>query len=62
MNRALTGFTSTIFAEMSALALATDSVNLGQGFPDFDGPQSVLDRARQAIAEGCWASVSVGFR
>lgn len=52
MNRALTGFTSTIFAEMSALALATDSVNLGQGFPDFDGPQSVLDRARQAIAEG----------
>ena len=52
MNRALTGFTSTIFAEMSALALATDSVNLGQGFPDFDGPQSVLDRARRAIAEG----------
>ncbi|WP_415122062.1 pyridoxal phosphate-dependent aminotransferase [Micropruina sp.] len=52
MNRALTSFTSTIFAEMSALALTTGSINLGQGFPDFDGPPSMLERARQAIAEG----------
>ncbi|MFT4217766.1 MAG: aminotransferase class I/II-fold pyridoxal phosphate-dependent enzyme [Micropruina sp.] len=52
MNRALSGFTSTIFAEMSALASRTSSVNLGQGFPDFDGPASMLDRARQAIADG----------
>ena len=52
MNRALTGFTSTIFAEMSALAQRTGAVNLGQGFPDFDGPASMLQRARQAIAEG----------
>ncbi len=52
LNRALSGFTSTIFAEMSALAARTSSVNLGQGFPDFDGPAAMLERARQAIADG----------
>lgn len=52
LNRALDGFTSTIFAEMSALAMRTASVNLGQGFPDFDGPDSMLQRAQQAIADG----------
>ncbi|MFT4296807.1 MAG: pyridoxal phosphate-dependent aminotransferase [Micropruina sp.] len=52
LNRALAGFTSTIFAEMSALAARTGAVNLGQGFPDFDGPPSMLERARRAIAEG----------
>ena len=52
MNRALAGFTSTIFAEMSALAVGTGSINLGQGFPDFDGPPSMLRRAQRAIAEG----------
>ena len=35
-------FTSTIFAEMSALALRTGAINLGQGFPDTDGPDSLL--------------------
>ena len=35
-------FTSTIFAEMSALALRTGAINLGQGFPDTDGPGSLL--------------------
>ena len=35
-------FTSTIFAEMSALAVRTGAVNLGQGFPDTDGPASLL--------------------
>jgi N-succinyldiaminopimelate aminotransferase len=44
--------TTTIFAEMSALALATQSVNLGQGFPDTDGPDFMLDEARAAIASG----------
>ncbi len=44
--------TTTIFAEMSALALATESVNLGQGFPDTDGPAFMLDEARAAIAAG----------
>lgn len=42
----------TVFGEMSALALATDSINLGQGFPDTDGPDSVKLAAIQAIMEG----------
>jgi N-succinyldiaminopimelate aminotransferase len=45
----LQGFGTTIFAEMSALAVATGSVNLGQGFPDYPGPPEVLDVARAAI-------------
>lgn len=48
----LQGFGTTIFAEMSALAVATDSVNLGQGFPDTDGPREVLDAAIAAINGG----------
>ena len=43
---------TTIFAEMSALALRTGSVNLGQGFPDTDGPDFMLAEARAAIARG----------
>jgi N-succinyldiaminopimelate aminotransferase len=42
----------TIFAEMSALASATGAINLGQGFPDEDGPAEVLEAARQAISDG----------
>lgn len=42
----------TIFAEMSALAASTGALNLGQGFPDEDGPEAVLDAAREAIAAG----------
>ncbi|MET0965156.1 MAG: pyridoxal phosphate-dependent aminotransferase [Nakamurella sp.] len=45
-------YTTTIFAEMSALAVATGSINLGQGFPDTDGPASLLAAARQAITDG----------
>ena len=45
-------FTSTIFAEMTALAVRTGAVNLGQGFPDTDGPPGMLATARKAIAEG----------
>jgi N-succinyldiaminopimelate aminotransferase len=48
----LQGFGTTIFAEMSALATATGSVNLGQGFPDTDGPREVLDAAIEAINSG----------
>ena len=40
------GLRPTIFAEMSALATATGAINLGQGFPDTDGPPEVLDAAR----------------
>jgi N-succinyldiaminopimelate aminotransferase len=46
------GFGTTIFAEMSALAASTGAVNLGQGFPDFDGPAEMLEAAQQAIRDG----------
>lgn len=42
----------SIFAEMSQLALSTGAINLGQGFPDEDGPAEVLEAARQAITDG----------
>jgi len=45
-------FGTTIFAEMSALAVATGSINLGQGFPDTDGPDELLADAINAIREG----------
>ncbi len=41
-----------IFAEMSALAVRTGAVNLGQGFPDYAGPQEVLDAAAAAVLAG----------
>jgi N-succinyldiaminopimelate aminotransferase len=46
------GFGTTIFAEMSALAVQTGAINLGQGFPDTDGPQEILDAAVDAIRGG----------
>ncbi|MEY3034977.1 MAG: hypothetical protein RLZ86_1599, partial [Actinomycetota bacterium] len=45
-------FGTTIFAEMSALAVETGAINLGQGFPDYDGPREVLDAAVDAIRSG----------
>ena len=45
-------FGTTIFAEMSALAVATGSINLGQGFPDTDGPEEVKQAAIDAIEAG----------
>jgi N-succinyldiaminopimelate aminotransferase len=48
----LQGFGTTVFAEMSALAAATGSVNLGQGFPDVDGPPSVIAAAVEALEGG----------
>ena len=48
----LQGFGTTIFAEMSSLAVSTGSINLGQGFPDIDGPREVLDAAIAAINGG----------
>ena len=46
------GFGTTIFAEMSALAVRTGAINLGQGFPDTDGPREVLEAAKAAIDGG----------
>jgi N-succinyldiaminopimelate aminotransferase len=48
----LAAFGTTIFTEMSSLAERTGSVNLGQGFPDEDGPPELLAAAREAIAAG----------
>src|SRR4051794_40298476 len=48
----LQGFGTTIFAEMSALAARTGAINLGQGFPDTDGPSEVADAAIAAIRAG----------
>ncbi|WP_432494360.1 pyridoxal phosphate-dependent aminotransferase [Kineococcus gypseus] len=46
------GFGPTVFAEMTALAQRTGAVNLGQGFPDTDGPASLLADAAEAIRTG----------
>ena len=48
----LQGLGTTIFAEMSALAVRTGAVNLGQGFPDTDGPAEVAEAAVAAIRAG----------
>jgi N-succinyldiaminopimelate aminotransferase len=48
----LAGFGTTIFAQMSALAVETGAINLGQGFPDTDGPPEVMDAAVEAIRSG----------
>ncbi|GHG18278.1 MULTISPECIES: pyridoxal phosphate-dependent aminotransferase [Amycolatopsis] len=45
-------FTSTVFAEMTALAVRHDAVNLGQGFPDTDGPAGMLEAAKNALFGG----------
>lgn len=52
LSSKLDGFGTTIFAEMSALAVATGAINLGQGFPDTDGPSVVLDTAIAQIRSG----------
>lgn len=46
------GFGTTVFAEMTALAIRTGAVNLGQGFPDTDGPAKLLETAVEAIRGG----------
>ncbi|MGA9345822.1 MAG: pyridoxal phosphate-dependent aminotransferase [Nocardioidaceae bacterium] len=48
----LHGLGQTIFAEMSALALQTGAINLGQGFPDVDGPAEIIDAAVAALRDG----------
>ncbi|RSS83815.1 pyridoxal phosphate-dependent aminotransferase [Streptomyces sp. WAC06614] len=52
LNRRLASFGTTIFAEMSALATRTGSINLGQGFPDTDGPTEIAEAAVRAIRDG----------
>ncbi len=52
LNRRLAEFGTTIFAEMSALAVATGAINLGQGFPDTDGPEAIREAAVRALRDG----------
>ncbi len=52
LSSRLQGFGTTIFATMSQLAIETNSVNLGQGFPDYDGPAIIADAAIDAIRSG----------
>ncbi|WUQ06040.1 pyridoxal phosphate-dependent aminotransferase [Streptomyces sp. NBC_00250] len=52
LNRRLAEFGTTIFAEMSALAARTGSINLGQGFPDTDGPEEIREAAVRALRDG----------
>jgi N-succinyldiaminopimelate aminotransferase len=48
----LRGFGTTIFAEMTALATETGAINLGQGFPDEDGPRQIVEAAASALLAG----------
>ncbi|GAA0578207.1 pyridoxal phosphate-dependent aminotransferase [Streptomyces crystallinus] len=52
LNRRLAEFGTTVFAEMSALAVSTGAINLGQGFPDTDGPEEVREAAVRALRDG----------
>ncbi len=52
LSRRLAGFSTTIFAEMSALAARTGAINLGQGFPDTDGPAELVEAAVAALRAG----------
>lgn len=45
-------FGTTVFSEFSALAAKHGAVNLGQGFPDFDGPEEIREAAIKAIRDG----------
>ncbi|HSA52159.1 MAG TPA: pyridoxal phosphate-dependent aminotransferase [Yinghuangia sp.] len=51
LNRRLDGLGTTIFAEMSALAAKTGAINLGQGFPDTDGPDEIREAVVAALRD-----------
>src|SRR5688572_20674506 len=51
-NSIYTGLPTTIFEEMSRLAIAHGAVNLGQGFPDVDGPEDIRRKAAEALIAG----------
>jgi len=52
LAKRLQGIPGTIFSEMSALAVRTGALNLGQGFPDSDGPEAVVEAAVEAMRAG----------
>jgi len=49
MSQRVAGFGTTVFVEINTLARQYNAVNLGQGAPDFDGPQEVLAAAVEAV-------------
>ncbi len=51
-NPVFTGISTTVFETMSRLAMAHGAVNLGQGFPDVDGPEDIREAAARALMEG----------
>jgi N-succinyldiaminopimelate aminotransferase len=51
-RQALRPFGTTIFAEMTQLAIECEAINLSQGFPDFDGPKWIREAAAKAVMEG----------
>lgn len=52
LNHTVTEFKESIFSTMTKLALEHKAINLSQGFPDFDGPQWVIDLAKKAMDQG----------
>lgn len=52
LNPTFAGIGTTIFSVMSGLAVQHNAINLGQGFPDTDGPLALRERAAQALIEG----------
>ena len=52
MNRVFANLPTTIFEVMSRLAAEKGAINLGQGFPENDGPADVRERAARAMIEG----------
>jgi aspartate/methionine/tyrosine aminotransferase len=51
-NDLLSATGTTIFTVMSALAVQHGAINLGQGFPDYDGPEDVIEAAAAALKDG----------
>lgn len=51
-NAMLSGLPTTIFSVMSALAMEHDAINLGQGFPDTEGPADLVEAAATALRDG----------
>ncbi|ACI51259.1 aminotransferase class I and II [Gluconacetobacter diazotrophicus PA1 5] len=52
LNSMLSGLPTTIFTVMSALAARHDAINLGQGFPDTEGPADLIEAAAAALRDG----------
>lgn len=52
VSQRLVPFGVTIFTEMTAMAFEHDAINLGQGFPDWDGPEFIKEAARRSLASG----------